>query len=82
MRAVLALLLLAGCTAGAAPRVVTQTPASISYECIAAFGGCSRSPQQIADAAQQHCSGFGKNARQVEMGVAPSGNLRASFICV
>jgi hypothetical protein len=63
------------------PRVIAETPASISYECIGSVGGCKATPQQIADMAQAHCRRTGKNAQQSSMGIAPSGNMRATFIC-
>ena len=63
-----ALVVLGGCSA-ATPKVVTQTPASVSYE-------------DVADAAQLHCRKAGKDARQTSLAIAPSGDLWTSFSCV
>ena len=63
-----ALVVLGGCSA-ATPKVVTQTPAGISYE-------------DVADAAQLHCRKAGKDARQTSLAIAPSGDLWTSFSCV
>lgn len=77
-----ALTMLAACSIAAMPSVVAQTPASISYECLSAVGGCQATPQQVADMAQTHCQKAGKNAQQASLARAPSGNLRASFNCI
>lgn len=80
--ALLVAALTTGCVMGATPTVVTQTPASITYECLGAVGGCQASPQEVADMAQRHCRTYGKNAQQAMLARAPSGNLRATFVCV
>ena len=80
MRAVLVCLLLTGC-ATAEPRVIAETPASISYECRGAYSNCRVTPQDVANSAQAHCQKIGKNAQQKELGVAPSGDFRAVFVC-
>lgn len=72
---------LTSCMSAGTPRVVTQTPASISFECTDGFG-CSSKPQDIADAAQTHCRKFGKNAQQSILRTATSGNFVASYVCV
>jgi hypothetical protein len=76
-----ALLGLASCQTSGEPRIIAETPASISYECIGTVSGCRATPQDIANAAQQHCQKSGKNAQQKDLGVAPSGNFRATFVC-
>ena len=63
-----ALIVLGGCSA-TTQKVVTQTPAGISYE-------------DVADAAQRHCRKAGKDARQTSLAIAPSGDLWTSFSCV
>lgn len=77
--AVLAALLLAGC-AGAEPRIVSATPASVEIECIGVVA--CKSAQAVADAAQAHCQKYGLNAQQTMLARAPSGNERAVFSCV
>jgi hypothetical protein len=81
MRGLFACLLLTGCVATAEPRVIAETPASISYECRGAISSCRATPQDVANAAQAHCQKIGKNAQQKELGVAPSGDFRAVFVC-
>lgn len=76
-----ALLALSACQTTGEPRIIAETPASISFECIGAVGGCSSSPQAIADMAQRHCQKTGKNAQQNDLRTAPSGNLKATFVC-
>lgn len=85
MRSIVLVFLLAptAALAAGALKVVSQTPASISFECIAPFlGGCEKTPQEVANVAQAHCKLHGRDAEQTYMGIAPSGDLKASFRCV
>jgi len=73
-------LLLSGC-AGAEPKIIAATPASVEIQCIGVFTNC-RSPQAVADAAETHCRKYGLHARQTSVARAPSGNEDAIFACV
>jgi hypothetical protein len=66
--------------AGARPRIVSQTPASVEIDCIGVVSCESR--QAVADLAQQHCRQFGLDAQESKIADAPSGNLRAIYNCV
>ena len=66
--------------AGAQPRIISQTPASVEIECIGVVSCESR--QAVADLAQQHCRQFGLDAQESKVADAPSGNLRAIYNCV
>jgi hypothetical protein len=74
-----AALVLASC-AGAEPRILSATPASVEIECIGLV--TCRSAQAVADTAEAHCQKYGLHAQQTAVARAPSGNEQAVFSCV
>jgi hypothetical protein len=76
-----ALPMLAAC-AGAEPRIVSQTPASVEIDCMTLWDTGCRSAQAVADLAQRHCRQYGLDAQESKLAESPSGNRRVIYNCV